>query len=114
MRRLLAALPLALLAAPAAAQEMAETLCPILAGVAAELGGAVPEAAQAQLVMRVAGAYDYDPAALDAVLDGADGATAAACPTDRAAVIAATGKASLAEAMRLGRATVLHRPAMYL
>ena len=79
---------------------MADKLCPILAGVAAEFGTAIPEAAPAQLVIRVAGTYDYDPDALDAVLDGADAATAAACPADRAAVLDATGKASLTEAMR--------------
>ena len=42
----------------------------------------------------VAGAYDYDPDALAAVLDGADAATAAACPDDRAPC-ADTGRTSL-------------------
>ena len=61
MRRLLATLPLALMAGASAAQEMADTLCPILAGVAAEFGTAIPEAAQAQLVTRVASASTTTP-----------------------------------------------------
>jgi hypothetical protein len=100
MRRPLAAVSLALLATTAAADEMSDRLCPILAAVAADASGAIPEAVQAQLVMRVAGAWDYDPDALQAVLDGADAATGAACPADRAAIVQATGKESLAEAMR--------------
>jgi hypothetical protein len=55
---------------------------------------------QAQLVMRVAGAYDYDPAALDAVLESADAATGDACPDARAAILTATEKPSLTDAMR--------------
>ena len=79
---------------------MSDRLCPILAAVAADTSGAIPEAVQARLVMRVAGAWDYDPDALQAMLDGADAATETACPAERAAIVAATGKASLAEALR--------------
>ena len=97
MRPLLAALPLALLATAATADEMADELCPILA---ADYASAIPEAVQAQLVMRAAGAYEYDPDALHAVLDGADAATTSACPAERAAVLKAADKASLTEVMR--------------
>ena len=79
---------------------MGDKLCPILASVAAGGGGMIPEATQAQLVVAVAGAYDYDHDALSDVLAGADAATTAACPDARAAVLQATNKPSLEAAMR--------------
>ena len=91
---------LAALAAGAAAQDMGAKLCPILAEVAAERAGAIPEAVRADLVITIAGAYDYDPEALAAVIDGADAATEAACPADRAAVLRGVALPTLAEALR--------------
>lgn len=98
-RRLAAAVIVALLPAVASAADTAERLCPILKSIAAA-GGGMPEMVQANLVMAVAEAWDYDHDALMAVLDDADAATGAACPQDRAAVLAATGKPTLTEAMR--------------
>ena len=90
--RLAATLTLLCLAAGAArADAMADKLCPILQSVAASNASAsLPELVQAQLVMQVADAYGYDHDALQAVLDGADAATTAACPTARTAILAAT------------------------
>jgi hypothetical protein len=90
----------ALAPATTLADDMAAQLCPILDAVAGSTAGYLPEAVQAQLVMQVAGAYDYDPAALDAVLEGADAATSAACPEARTAILTGTAKPSLADAMR--------------
>jgi hypothetical protein len=96
-----AILAITCLATPAArADAMADTLCPILEQVASGAADTLPEAAQARLVMAVAAAYDYDPDALQAVLDGSDAATEAACPEARSGALAATRKASLADAMR--------------
>ena len=53
----------------AAADEMADKLCPILGDVAGSTQGFMPEAVQAKVVMAVAGAYDYDHDALMRVLD---------------------------------------------
>ena len=79
---------------------MSDRLCPILAAVAGQSAGAIPEMTQATLVMQVADAYGYDHDALMQVLDAADASTTAACPAARSAVLAATGKASLTDAMR--------------
>jgi hypothetical protein len=98
---LVAAVAITLIAATdAGADEMSAKLCPILDSVAGDTAGFIPEAVQAQLVMQVAGAYDYDPAALDAVLESADAATGDACPDARAAILNATKKPSLTDAMR--------------
>ena len=99
---LIAGTAIALGAMPGAARadDMAARLCPILETVAGDSAGGIPEAVQANLVIKVAGAYDYDPDALAAVLEGADAATLDACPDARAAVLAGTAKPSLAEAMR--------------
>ena len=92
----------ALLADPpaAVADEMANKLCPILAEIARSTAGYIPEAVQARVVIDVGGAYDFDPDAIAAVLDGADAATLAACPDTRAAILAGTGKDSLTAVMR--------------
>jgi hypothetical protein len=100
MRTLLLTAALAGAAAAACADTMSDKLCPILQEVSGRTGGFMPEGVQAQLVMSVAGAYDYDPDALAAVLEGADAATLDACPDARAAILAGTAKQSLADAMR--------------
>jgi hypothetical protein len=100
MRPLPLAAALCLAATSVQADAMADTLCPILQRIAGEAAGMVPEAVQASLVIDVGGAYDYDHDALMAVLDGSDAATGAACPEARAAILAATRKDSLADAMR--------------
>jgi hypothetical protein len=99
MRALLLTAAFCGLAVAARADAMADRLCPILDAVAASAGG-LPEAVQAQLVVEVAGAYDYDAVALQDVLDNVDAATSAACPEARAAVLAAANKPDLAAAMR--------------
>ena len=79
---------------------MSDKLCPILASVADQSSGAIPEFVQATLVMQVADAYGYDHDALMKVLDTADASTSAACPDERNAVLAATKQPSLTAAMR--------------
>jgi hypothetical protein len=99
---ILRAAVLAALASPAAAaaDDLAARLCPILSELADSTAGYAPEGVQAQLVMAVGGAYDFDPDALQGVLDGADAATSAACPEARRAILEGTGKPSLGDAMR--------------
>lgn len=99
MRLVATAAVLILAAGAGRADPLSDKLCPILAETAAGPGGA-PELAQMQLITSVADAYGYDHDALQAVLDGADAATEAACPEARAAVLAATRQPSLFAAMR--------------
>jgi hypothetical protein len=65
---------IALVACPsgAFADAMADKLCPILAEIAGSTQGYLPEAVQAQVVIDVGSAYDFDHDALMQVLDGAD------------------------------------------
>ncbi len=84
----------------AEADEMSDKLCPILAQIAGSTQGYIPEAVQAQVVIDVGSAYDFDHDALMQVLDNADAATTAACPDARAAILSGTGKDSLAAVMR--------------
>ena len=100
MRPLPLAAAVCLAAAAAQADAMSDKLCPILQKTVTDTAGAIPEFAQAQLVMSVADAYDYDPDALQVVLDQADASTTAACPDARTAVLAAVQKATLTDAMR--------------
>lgn len=103
MRRPLLALLAAVLALhplAGSADALSDKLCPILAEIAGSTEGFVPEAVQAQLVMGVGSAYDFDPDALNEVLDGADASAEAGCPDARTAILAATGKQSLYDAMR--------------
>ncbi len=97
------ALPLTILcisATATAADETSDKLCPILSSVAAQSVGAIPEMAQAFLVIAVASAYDEDHDALANVLETADASATAACPEARTAILAATKKPSLNDAMR--------------
>lgn len=103
MRRPFSALLAAALALhplAASSDALSDRLCPILAEVAGSTQGFIPEAVQAQLVMAVGSAYDFDPDALNEVLDTADASTEAGCPDARAAILAGTGKTTLYDAMR--------------
>jgi hypothetical protein len=87
-------------AVPAAADELADKICPILERVASELGDKVAAAVQADLVIAIGGAYDFDGEALRAVTDNIDASASASCPAPRGAILERLGMQTLQEALR--------------
>jgi hypothetical protein len=89
-----------LMSMPAAADELSDRICPILEKVETHSAGQAPFAVQANLVMEVAGAYDFKPEALQNVLANVDAATTAACPKLRESILKQLQMDSLQSAMR--------------
>jgi hypothetical protein len=85
---------------PASADEFTEKLCAGLADVVPRVQGFRPEGVRAQLVMKIAGDFDYDPDALARVQDEGDAVTTASCPELRTQAIALAGTKTLGEALR--------------
>lgn len=83
----------------AQAQSVAAGVCPILAKLVPEVRTFKPEGARAQLVMAVAGRFEYDAATLRRVKAEVDAATTASCPKDREAMLGILKMKSLAEAL---------------
>ncbi len=79
---------------------LSTTLCSILKTLEPEVRGYRPEGAQAQLVMKTADAFNYDPEKLREVQDKIDQVTTAGCPKQRQAMLAILKMTSLAEAVR--------------
>jgi hypothetical protein len=87
-------------AIPAAADELADKVCPLLERVASELGDKVAAAVQADLVIAIGGAYDFDGAALSTVTDNIDASASANCPAPRDAILERLGMQTLQEPLR--------------
>ena len=97
----LAALLLLLAAAPpASADAFADKLCAALADVVPRVQGYQPEGVRAQLVMKIADDFEYDPEQLTRVRDEGDTVTTASCPELRTQAIALAGTKTLGEALR--------------
>jgi hypothetical protein len=86
--------------ANAADEHLAEPLCNVLKRLVPEVSAYKPEGAQAQLVMAVAEAFDYDPDKLRQVKVEIDRVTTASCPKERESMLAILKMKSLAEAVR--------------
>jgi hypothetical protein len=84
----------------AADKSLSTTLCGILKEVIPQVRTYRPEGAQAQLVMAMAGAFNYDAATLRRVQEEIDKVTTASCPKDREAMLSILKMQSLAEAVR--------------
>jgi hypothetical protein len=82
------------------ADEVADKVCPILQKAAAALDGKVAAAVQADLVLGIGQAWDFDFKALKTVTDTIDAATSAGCPEARAALLKHLDMESLKEALR--------------
>jgi hypothetical protein len=86
--------------APAAADELSDQICPILKRVAADLGDKVAAAVQADLVIAIGGAYDFDGPALRTVTDNVDASAAAACAGPHDVILDRLDMQSLQQALR--------------
>jgi hypothetical protein len=91
---------LMLAATPAAADDLAEKLCPLLETVAANSEGKADYAVQADLLFSVVGTYGTDGDELKALLEGIDAAATASYPEARETILARSGKSSLTSALR--------------
>lgn len=96
----IAPLLLALTPATSSADDFAATLCAALADVVPRVQGYQPEGVRAQLVMKIAGDFDYDPDALSRVSNEIDEATSANCPDLRTRAIALAATPTLRDAVR--------------
>ncbi len=75
-------------------------VCQILKDLVPKMDNAVPEAAQAQLVMAVGDAYEYDGEKLRTVGAEIDAATKEACPAEREKMLSILKMQSLSQAVR--------------
>ena len=87
-------------AAVAAGPDFSSTLCVALRKTAPEVKGMAPAPARAQLVLAIADAFEAKREALARVSSDIDTIAKTSCPEVRAPLIAATGSASLQEAVR--------------
>lgn len=88
------------IAGPAAADALADKICPILEQTATELDDKIAEAVQADLVISIGSAYDFDGEALREVTDNIDASAAASCPAARDALLQRLQMDSLQRALR--------------
>jgi hypothetical protein len=84
----------------AADDTLAGPLCSVLKKLVPEVRTYRPEGAQAQLVIAVAEAFEYDAATLRQVKEEIDQATTARCPQDRTSMLTILKMKTLAEAVR--------------
>ena len=83
----------------AADAAFANKICGVLKETLAEVRGYQPEGAQAQLVMRMSGAFDDDPAKLRQVTTEIDTAASASCPKEREELLTILQMSSLQNAV---------------
>ena len=79
---------------------MSSTLCGVLQKLVPEVQTYKPEGAQAQLVMAVSEAFDYDPDKLREVKLHIDEATSASCPKERESMLGILKMSTLKETVR--------------
>ena len=84
----------------AQADELSDKVCPILEKVASELGDKADYAVQAELVMQIGGAYDFDGEQLREVSANIDASTTEVCPAARSAILDRVSMTSLEQAIR--------------
>ena len=96
----LTALFLVLAVTAARADAVADKACPILQKAAAALDGKVAAEVQADLVMGIGQAWDFDFKALKTVTDTIDDAASAGCPKARDALLKHLQMGSLQEVLR--------------
>jgi hypothetical protein len=82
------------------ADELGDKVCPILEKTASELADKAGFAVQAELVMSIGGAYDFDGEALRTVTDNIDAAAGQGCPDARDVILKRLDMQSLQQALR--------------
>jgi len=82
------------------ADELTDKVCPILEKTASELADKAGFAVQAELVMSIGGAYDFDGEALRTVTDNIDAAAGQGCPDARDVILKRLDMQSLQQALR--------------
>ena len=88
------------IASQVSSAELAVKLCKVLNELAPQTPQLSATAAQAQLVLAIASAFDTDATALQKVSAEIDAVTAASCPASREALLNALKMNSLQEAVR--------------
>lgn len=82
------------------ADDISDSVCPILAEAAADLGNKAGYAVQSELVIAIAGEYEPDWVALRRVLDDIDTSTSAVCPEARQKILERVNADSLYAVLR--------------
>lgn len=92
--------PVAAIAVPAASANLPAKLCDVLKKVAPEVRNMPPIAAQGQLVVAIANAFDVDAVALQEVSEKIDVIASASCSAERDILLSVLKMKSLQEAVR--------------
>jgi hypothetical protein len=100
LRTLLAVTLASAAVSPAAAEDLGAQLCASLGKVVPSVRGYQPEGVRAQLVMEIAGAFDYEPEALRREREEIDAVTTKGCPALRTEAMKLAGTASLRDAIQ--------------
>lgn len=88
------------IAAPAHADEIADRVCPLLEKIASGAAGKADYAIQAELIMAIGAAYDFDGEALKALLTNIDASTTQSCPGAKDTILKGVAMQSLEQALR--------------
>ncbi|MEZ5805693.1 MAG: hypothetical protein R3E51_20050 [Rhizobiaceae bacterium] len=88
------------MASAASADELSDRVCPILKTIASGMAGKADYAVQAELVMEIGGAYDFDGEKLRDVTANLDASTSETCPDSRSAILRHLSMNSLEQAVR--------------